>query len=549
MADIWVKINSEMLVNNQKKNITELNFIWLVRNKLSFIAKNKDEFSLFAFLAVYLISWTLLAAFLPLSTERDSIEQVVWSQSWQWGYYKHPPLPSALLHVLNSLFGGPSIGLTAFAAQGCNVVALIYVWQLAKQILPRKLAITAVLITSLIAYHNFRALTFNHNTVSLPFTAAALYYFYCALRYPKRTSNWLWLGLACGLAMLTKYSAALVMTSFFVYIAWQRLWTNTRVIRGLLVSSVVFMLVFSPHVVWLAENNWLPFTYLHDELAASGNRVGILAGFLANQIIRLSFTLPLLLGVWYLNKKGTIKVATIHSSELSGANYDLCFLLTVLLTPLILAMMPPLLTGSFLNSNWVSAFFLPAGILATKCFFHRLDEAQLLKNANRLAWITHTAIIVFFFLGSVIYPIAVGGAARSNFPSQALADKVTEIWHEHQKEPLAIVISDTWTGGNVLLHVRPEPTLFIDNNLEESPWVNAHDVAACGAFIITIKSETLPNAYSILFSQASAKGEFSLAWGHGPRGKDVQYAWAIKPPIPGEANCRFTLLPNYSGGK
>lgn len=524
-----------------------INLIRLMRDKSSFIA-TKDELILFAFLTVYLISWTLLAAFLPLSTELDSIEQVVWSQNLQWGYYKHPPLPSALLHVLNSLFGGPSMGLTAFAAQGCNVVALIYVWLLAKQILPRKLAITAVLITSLIAYHNFRALTFNHNTVSLPFTAAALYYFYCALKNPARISTWLCLGLACGLAMLTKYSAVLILASFFVFIIWQRLWTDIRVIRGLLVSSVVFMLVLSPHVIWLAENNWLPFTYIHDKLAASESRLKIFASFIVNHIIRLSFTLPLLIGVWYLSKKGTIKVTTIHSSESPGADYDLRFLLTVLLMPLILAMMPTLLTGSPLNNNWVSAFFLPAGILAAKCFFHRLDETQLLKNANWLAWSTHTAILIVFFLGSVIYPAAVGRAARTNFPSQALADKVTGIWHERQKEPLAIVISDAWTGGNVLLHARPEPTLFIDNNVEESPWVNANDVAACGAFIIIPKSEPV-SAYSALFSQASAKGEFFLAWGHAPRGKDVHYMWAIKPPIPGEAPCRFITLPDDSGGK
>ncbi len=544
-----VKMNSETVIKNQENNVLDTTQIWLCKNKYPFIMRNKDRIGLFTFLAVYLISWTLLAAFLPLSTERDSIEQVVWSQSWQWGYYKHPPLPSALLHALNSLFGGPSMGLTAFAAQSCSVLALIYVWLLAKKMLPEKLAITAVLLTSLIAYHNFRALTFNHNTVSLPFTAAAWYYFYCALRQPARLSNWLWLGLACGLAMLTKYSAALVMTSFFVYIVWQRLWTDIRIIRGLLISSIVFLLLLSPHLVWLAENNWLPFTYLHDELAIPVNRVRILAGFLVNQIIRLSFTLPLLLGVWYLSKKGAIKFTTIHSSEISDANNDLRFLLTILLTPLIVAMMPVLLTGSFLNSNWVSAFFLPAGILATKYFFHRFDETQLLKYANWLTWLTHTTILIIFFWGSVVYPAAVGRAARSNFPSQALADKVTEIWHQHQKEPLTIVISDGWNGGNVLLHARPEPTLFIDNNVQESPWVNAHDVAACGAFILTVKPETLPNVYSPLFSQASAKGEFSLTWGRAPQGEILHYAWAIKPPVPGEAACRFTTLSNYSSRK
>ncbi|MGZ8947233.1 MAG: glycosyltransferase family 39 protein, partial [Methylococcaceae bacterium] len=263
--------------------------IKLIGDKFAFMATNKDELGLFAFFAVYLISWTLLAILLPLSTELDNIEQVVWSQSWQWGYHKHPPLPSALLHALNILFGGPSKGLIALAAQSCSVIALIYVWLLAKQMLSGKMAITAVLITSLIAYHNFRAFAFNHNTVSLPFTAAALYYFYGALKSPARISNWLLLGFVCGLAMVTKYSIVLVLASFFVYSVWQRLWTDTRVLRGLLISSVVFMLVISPHVVWLAENNWLPFTYLHDKLIVSENRLSILTGFLGSQIIRLSF--------------------------------------------------------------------------------------------------------------------------------------------------------------------------------------------------------------------------------------------------------------------
>ena len=210
-------------------------------------------------------------------------------------------------------------------------------------------------------------------------------------------------------------------------------------------------------------------------------------------------------------------------------------------------MMPPLLKGMPLNSNWVSAFFLPVGILITKCFFCRLDETQLLKHANRLVWITQAAILIFFFVGGVIYPAVMGRKATLLFPGQALTDKVSEIWRRQHKEPLTIVISDPWIGGNVLLHARPEPTLLIDNNPEISPWVNANDVAACGAFIIINKSEA--DAYSLLFSQASAKGELSFAWGRPPLGIAVHYMWAIKPPITGEATCRFTASPDYSGGK
>ncbi|MSP28134.1 MAG: hypothetical protein EXR80_06875 [Methylococcales bacterium] len=74
------------------------------------IESHKNELTLFAFLLIYWVTWTLLAAWLPSSMDVDSVEQVVWSEPLQWGYYKHPPLPSLLLHGLNKLFGGPSQG-------------------------------------------------------------------------------------------------------------------------------------------------------------------------------------------------------------------------------------------------------------------------------------------------------------------------------------------------------------------------------------------------------------------------------------------------------
>ena len=512
--------------------------IRFIRDKLTELAKGKDGLRLFTFFAIYFTLWIVLAAYLPQSAERDSNEQVVWSQSWQWGYYKHPPLTSALLHAVNILFGGPSLGIIAFAAQGCSLVALFYVGLHAKQMLSKKLAIIAVLLTSLIAYHNFRALTFNHNTVSLPFTAAAWYYFYCGIRCPKKLSNWLWLGLVCGLAMLTKYSAVMILASIFVVMVWQRLWT-TSVILGLLVSSVVFLVTVSPNLIWLIDNHWLPFSYLQEELTGSSNRLSIFAQFIATQFVRLSYLLPTLLGIGYLSKRGIIKGVSSQSSHSSREKDDLHYLLIILFTPLILSLMPLLLSGSFVNSNWVSAFFLPVGIVITKCCLHRLEEAQLLKRTYQFAALTHVIIWGVFFLASAVYPSVTGKKDRSNFPNQALAKKVTEIWSQQQREPLAILISDTWTGGNLLLRLRPEPTLLIDNDPQKSPWVSAHDLATCGALILFPQSEMTANTYSALFDQASTKGEFLLTWGKAPRGEVVHFIWGIKPALPNEGPCRL----------
>jgi len=501
---------------------------------LTLLSFHRDEWQLFFFLGIYLIAWTLLAAFLPLSMDLDSIEQVIWSRTWQWGYYKHPPMPSLLLYILNHLIGKPSIGLTVFAAQSGNVVALIYVWLLARRLLPRQLAITAVLITSLIAYHNFRAFAFNHNTVSLPFTAAALYYFYCAIRQPERLLMWLLVGVAGGLAMLTKYSAILVLASFVIYVLWERLWKNPLVIRGLLVSIVAFTLVFSPNIVWLLDHDWLPFTYLDKQLTTSGGRLKLLGNFFANQGIRWWYTL---LAVWLLTRISPHNVAV----TIDEANKDdRRFLLFMQFTPLFLATLPLLINGNSLNSNWVSAFFLPAGILLVHYLFRQYDEAQLLKNTSRLVWGIQLVILLIFFGGAVVYPSMTGRSARTNYPSQQLADTVSAIWHEHQQQPLTIVIADNWLGGNVLLHTRPEPMVLIDNEDITSPWLNRDDVAACGALVLTSIADKAMPIYADLFKQASATGAFTLNWGYAPHGKIMDYAWAILSPEPNAAPCRLT---------
>jgi 4-amino-4-deoxy-L-arabinose transferase-like glycosyltransferase len=463
----------------------------------------------------------------------DSVEQVIWSRTWQWGYYKHPPMPSLILYVLNHLFGQPSIGLTVFAAQGGNVVALIYVWLLAKRLLPQQLAIVAVLITSLIAYHNFRAFAFNHNTVSLPFTAAALYYFYCAIRQPERLLWWLLVGVAGGLAMLTKYSAILVLASFVIYLLWERLWKNPLVLRGLLLSIVAFALVFSPNIIWLIEHDWLPFTYLDKQLTTSGGRVELLGNFFANQGIRWWYTL---LAVWLLTR-----ISPRHDTPVDEANNDdRRFLLLMQFTPLLLAMLPLLIKGNSLNSNWVSAFFLPSGILLVHYLFRSYQQDQLLKNTSRLVWGIQILILLIFFGGSVLYPAMTGRSARTNYPSQELANTVSAIWREHQQQPLSIVIAENWIGGNVLLHTRPEPLLLIDNDTVISPWLTRDDVASCGALVLTSVADKSTPVYANLFNQAAAMGTFALNWGYAPRGKVMGYAWAILSPKLNAAPCRLT---------
>ena len=489
---------------------------------------------LFLFGLIYLVLWTVCAAFIPLAMHIDSIEQVVWSQSWQWGYYKHPPLPSALMHALNLVLGGPSQALTAFAAQGCSVVAMIYVWLLARQMVRPRLAIVAVVLTSLLSYHTINALTLNHNTVSLPFTAAAFYHFYRAVVSGKR-SHWLLLGLVAGLAMLTKYSAVLALSSLFVFVIVQRLWADARVLRGFALSLAVFAVILSPHVYWLVTNDYPPIHYAEHQLESSTNRFVVLLGFLINQVSRVSV---MALVAWLLYRGG-VRGADPAQFASPQARFDRRYLLVTLCTPLLLAIAPALLRGDSLDSNWVSAYFLPSGILLVHIFFRGRQSPWLLNRTWKLAALAHVGILVIFFAGAAVVPEIVGRNARFNFPSQQLANQAAAIWRAHESGPMRLVVSDTWTGGNVALHLRPEPMVFMDNDTGKSRWLKESDLSQCGALVLTAFSDRASPTYAPLFGRATASGEFSLDWGFGRRGRVMHYAWATLSPVQDGALCRF----------
>ena len=73
--------------------------------------------------------WGLAVGLNYSAPEVDSAEQFVWAFSLETGYWKHPPLPSWIMHALIQVFG-PSLLLPFVATQTCIVIALALTWRL-----------------------------------------------------------------------------------------------------------------------------------------------------------------------------------------------------------------------------------------------------------------------------------------------------------------------------------------------------------------------------------------------------------------------------------
>ena len=56
-------------------------------------------------LFLFSVVWLLQIDSSSLTAPKDNLEQLTWVHSLEWGYYKHPPLPTWLLSVPVHLFG------------------------------------------------------------------------------------------------------------------------------------------------------------------------------------------------------------------------------------------------------------------------------------------------------------------------------------------------------------------------------------------------------------------------------------------------------------
>lgn len=463
----------------------------------------------------------------------DSAEQLAWSYALEGGYWKHPPLPSWLLHGLAALFGR-SIALPAVAAQACAALALALCWRVGSAVLGPRDSLAAMALSGLVAWHTVGAQTFNHNTVLLPVQAACVLATWFALR---RGLWWQWMlaGLCAALAMLVKYAALFTLASLAVYVLLDRSTWTRRNVAGLLVAAATFAAVVAPHLQWLFTHELAPVLYARAVTLHARSMPGLLASlalFLGEQLLRL---LPLLAVLGWLWRRRHAMVAA-PAPPLKG---DRLFLWIVGAGPLVLTLAYSLATGTVLLPRWGGTVFLFAGWLLLDALRHRWTPAwpEVLRAAA-------VAQLVSCLLAGILAPWlgdVFAGPGRARFPAAILNARAQETWNAYADTPLRLVISDAWTGGN-LAAFRPL-AVQLDGDPWMAPWVAPGDIASCGALVLVNHNEfrggVVPPHLAARLAGADERGEWVLPWAEGAAvgvERTVRISWGVIEPDTGR-NC------------
>lgn len=474
----------------------------------------------------HLVVWTLLPLACNTCLPLDCIEAVMWGSEWEWGYDKHPPLSGWMAELFAERMGDAGV---YFLSQLCVVSAGWGIYRLGLLLkLAGLQAVLAVLLLECVYFYNFSSVEFNVNILQLPFWAWGWYFGIRALK-EDRMLSWVGLGACVGLGALTKYIAVFLLIPLFAY--WWRRGQFYGVFRkpGLWLAGLVSVLFFSPHLAWMANNNWVTLAY---GLRRTGTEASLWLNHLWNPLEYLlsnaAILLPLIALAWFARRKqdGVRGSAPRGSYALFISVYAFMAVLS-------------LLTGIAPVTMWAVPLPLAVGIWMVPRF-----------SLRRFRRYTYSVVVFMGLVSVAAYAIVYGFGPRIrekphrvNYPGPAIAGAVESAWESAHTCNLKYLVADEWLGGIVNHYGEDGASVMIRGSLDRSAYLDEDVVRASGGAVLWLKARnardkvtiSLDSAFPDLrarFSGIEEQPDLVIPWPRRGDGKEGRYGLAFIPGQP-----------------
>ena len=474
--------------------------------------------------------WLSLLGASSLVPPIDNIEQLTWVRSLEWGYYKHPPLPTWLLWPVVQL-----LGLRPLATYLLGAIITLGALGLATHLLVlmrgRRFAAIALLAMLCITFYNGRLYYYNHNTVLFLFVVGSAWASWQA--FSQRSLVW-WavVGVMLGLGGLSKYQIVLAAASVAVLWLHQRAWRDPVHRAGAALAALVSMLILLPHVVWLVQNDFAPFHYaMHSSLGVNISQLQRPA-LVLNWLIDLLFNrlLPawLLLGFAMLGPRAANAVRAEARPPVSPGQdrqpapplLARALLLSFGGVPMASLAAMGLLGGVQLQLQWGTAFaalLVPALMELLTGRGLVLSSAVLLR-ATQAFLVLQALLFGFHALTSSLGPERWQSAHWCRFKSADLSQSIAGPARQTTGAPIQIVEGPANYAGALALEMSERPKVLIDGDLAISPWLRKDALRHCNRLQL-----------------ARSAGPHDASWqAAGPKFPDI-YWRVIRPGNTGEA--------------
>ncbi len=209
------------------------------------------------FLALLLVATALrllVAAFAPLSP--DEAYYWVWSRALAPGYLDHPPMVALWIRLGCLIAGQTPLGIRLLGPPSILAGSLL-LRATGRDLGSDDAGLLAAVLLNASLLFGVGALTMTPDTPLLLFWTATL----AALARLVATNQarwWLIAGLCCGLAMDSKYTAALLPLCALAWLLWSRQFHWLRH-PAPWAGALLAALLFAPTLAWNAAHHWVSF--------------------------------------------------------------------------------------------------------------------------------------------------------------------------------------------------------------------------------------------------------------------------------------------------
>lgn len=312
-----------------------------------------------------------------LQLHPDEAYYWLWSRNLDIGYFDHSPLVAYFIW-LTTLYSKSELWVR-LSGTIVTLVASFLTWQLAMQIY-RSIPVAAgsVMLFNTYPQTMLGLIIITPDIPIFLFWALSVYIFWQIIQSNKA---WLWyaLGVSFGFAMLSKYTAILLIPCVFFYLVltdsrrWLKTWHPY-------LSLFTGFLIFLPVVYWNSRHDWVSFAFqLNHGLGGNSYSFVRVALYIAGQLLVAG---PI---IWILG------IYAAFSSPFRKNKEQLFLILTTL--PIIIFFAITSL-NKLAGPNWPAFAYFTFSILVTKHFF---DSASKLR---RSLW--YSAFFTSLFLSAIV---------------------------------------------------------------------------------------------------------------------------------------------------
>lgn len=441
-----------------------------------------------AFLVVHVVVWTILATVTQPNLPDETLHLLTSGQSPAWGYYDSPPLAIWLMSFVSAIFA-PAAWPAYFVAQLCIATCLWSAWQLGRKFLHPWTAICGAVALEGCHFFTWGSTSFTSAHLAGACWAVAILALYRGFQLERR-SDWLIVGIALALGMLSHYSTALLIVAMITFSlmnhqarqCWDTSWP--------FLAAVIFGVILLPHVWWAWSHGFSTVSTAMQDWASITSHGQFTLKFVISEVLGIVPVVILLIPIiaWFRLDEPT-------TSEDEERDFVRQFLLFTTVLPAALMLALALIVGVNLGSSGLTLWTF-AGVLLL--LWSELDEQRIhwrtviLRSGAVGGGFAALLIIVNFMM-----PYVVNSSEPSDihFPGRQLAYQVRELWEQKGYQdrrpviagPRRLAQNASWYHGTV-----QRPLSYNNLDHSDSAGVNDETLRRHGGIILWTDDDLQP---------------------------------------------------------